>query len=55
MELIQHNFEAIMMERVPLVDTYGTPNEKVTLLEVYVDDFIAMINDLRRQHLLDTS
>ena len=55
MELIQHNFEAIMMERVPLVDTYGTPNEKVTLLEVYVDDFISMSNDIRCQHLLHTS
>ena len=55
MELPPHNFEAIMIERVPLVDTYNTPDEKVTLLEVYIDDFISMINDLRRQNLLHTS
>ena len=55
MELPPHNFEAIMMERVQLVDTYDTPDEKVTLLEVYVDNFISMINDLCLQHLLHTS
>ena len=55
MELPPHNFEAIMMERVPLVDTYYTPDEKLTLLEVYVDDFISMSNDIRCQHLLHTS
>ena len=55
MELPPHNFEAIMMERVPLVDTYDTPDEKVTMLEVYVDGFIAISNDLRRQNLLHTS
>ena len=55
MELPPHNFESIMTERFPLVDTYNTPDEKVTLLEVYVDDFIAMSNELRRQHLLHTS
>ena len=51
-ELPPHNFETIMMEWVPLVDTYNTPDEEVTLLEVYVDDFIDMRNELRRQHLL---
>ena len=55
MEPPPHNFEAIMMEQVPLVDTYNTPDGKVTLLEVYFDDFIVIINDLRRQHLLHTS
>ena len=55
MELPPHNFGAIIMERVPLVDTYNTPDVKVTLLEVYVDEFIAMINYLRCQHLLHTS
>ena len=55
MELPPQNFEAIMMERVPLVDTYDTPDEKVTLLEVYVDNFIATSNDLRCQNLLHTS
>ena len=55
MELPPHNFEAIMIERVPLVDTYDTSDEKLTLLEVYVDNFIAMSNGLCHQNLLHTS
>ena len=55
MELPPRNFEAITMEQFPLVDTYNTPYEKVTLSEVYVDNFIAMSNDLRHQYLLHTS
>ena len=55
MELLPYNFEAIMMERVPLDDMYDTLDKKVTLSEVYVGDFIAMSNDLHRQHLLHKS
>ena len=52
MDLPPHEFEHYMMQQIyPLITKTGSEGI-VTLLEVYVDDFIAMSNNTSHAHLL---
>ena len=50
-ELLPHKFEEVMLQRI--ARTYVNKHSEgfVTLLEVYVDDFISTSNDIRHSHL----
>ena len=51
MELLPHKFEEVMLQRIARTDVNKHSEVLVTLLEVYVDNFIAMSNDIRHSHL----
>ena len=50
-ELLPHKFEEVMLQRIARTDVNKHSEVLVTLLEVYVDNFIAMSNDIRHSHL----
>ena len=49
-KLPQHKFESIMMQEPCKNGDVPPPSTPIYLLEVYVDDFICMTNDLRGSH-----
>ena len=51
MEIPHHKFEEVMLQRISKKDVNKHSEGLVTMLEVYVDDFIAMSNDIRHSHL----
>ena len=51
MELPPHNFEEVMLKRIVRTDSNKHSEVLVTLMKVYVGDFIAMSNDIRHSHL----
>lgn len=54
-KLPPHKFEQIMMSNIKYDTELPHTDGIATLLEVYVDDFIAMSNDIRHTHLLQIS
>ena len=50
-DLPPHKFEEEMLKKVGETDTNKHINGLITLLEVYVNDFIAMINNIEHTHL----
>ena len=50
-----HRFENIMMRNINVEDSNQHNNDLVTLLEVYVEDFIALSNDIRHTHIMSLS
>ena len=55
MDMPLHKFEHYMMQRIYPLSTTVYNEGFVTLLEVYVDDFIAMRNNTSNTHLLQVS
>ena len=51
MELPPHKFEEVMLQMIARTDVNNHSEGLVTLLELYVDEFIAMSNDIRHSHL----
>jgi hypothetical protein len=49
--LPEHEFESIMMDGFEQIENAQAPQDKSTTLEVFVDDFIAATNDLRRKSI----
>ena len=54
-DLPPHKFEEVMLQKVDETDTTKHTTGLVTLLEVYVDDFIAVSNDIRHAQLRQLS
>ena len=54
-DLPPHRFENIMMRDINVEDINQHNKGLVNLSEVYVDDFIALINDIRHTHLMSLS
>ena len=51
MELPPQNFEEVMLQRISRTDLNKQSGGLVTLLEVYVDNFVAMSNAIWHSHL----
>ena len=51
MELPPHKFEEVMLQRISSTDVNKHSEGLVTLMEVYVDNFITMSNDIRHSNL----
>ena len=54
-DLPPHEFEHYMMQKIDPLTTRVDNKGLVTLLEVYVNDFIAMSNNTSHAHLLQVS
>ena len=54
-DLPPHKFEEEMLEKVGKTDKNKHLNELITLLKVYIDDFIAMNNNVKHAHLQQLS
>ena len=54
-DLPPRRFENIMMRDINVEDINQYNEGLVTLLEVYVDDFIALSNDIRHTHITSLS
>ena len=50
-EIPPHKFEELILKRIARTDVNKPSEGLVTPLEVYVDDYIAMSNDIRHSHL----
>ena len=51
MEILPHKVKEVMLQRIPRTDLNKHSEVLVTLLEVYVQDFIAMSNGMWHSHL----
>ena len=51
MELLPHKFKEVLLQRIVRTDVNKHSEVLVTLMEVYVDDFIYMSNYIRHSHL----
>ena len=54
-DLPPHKFEDVMLKKVDETDTNKHTDGLVNLLEVYVNDFIAVSNNIERPQLLQLS
>ena len=54
-DLPPHWFENILMQDINVKDINQHNKVFVNLLEVYVDDFISLSNDIRHTHLMSLS
>ena len=54
-DLPPHKFEEEILKKVVKTDTNKHINGLITLMEVYVDDFIAMSNNIEHAHLQQLS
>ena len=54
-DLPPHKFEEEILKKVVKTDTNKHINGLITLMEVYVDDFIAISNNIEHAHLQQLS